>query len=169
VQAALADGTLAEHHWVDVKREIPGGAGDKKETARDLASFANDGGCYLIGGRREQDRRHILPCPIDLAGVAEQVELVARSRCDPPLLVACRPLALDADPERGVLLVEVPPSPLAPHMVDGTYWGHGDKTKHKLSDSVVEQLHAVRRTRLVSAEQLILREIERDPTALATR
>jgi hypothetical protein len=53
-----------------------------------------------------------------------------------------------------VLIVEVPPSPLAPHMVDGKYHGRGDTVKHVLSDAEVERMHA---------EELIDREIARDP------
>ena len=169
LEAALADGTLTEHHWVDVKREVGSGDGAKKELARDLASFANDGGCYLIGIAEDKPTQTFTLEPAALAGLAEKIDQVVRSRCDPPLYVACHPLTLPGDPERGVLLVEIPPSPLAPHMVDGVYWGRGDSTKHKLSDNEVARLHALRIARHRTAEQLIQRERNRDPTPSAMR
>lgn len=46
---------------------------------------------------------------------------------------------------RFVLLVAVPASPSAPHMVDGSYWGRNAVGKRKLTDSEVEQLFAQRR------------------------
>jgi hypothetical protein len=67
----------------------------------------------------------------------------------------------------GVLLVEVPPSPLAPHMVEGTYYGRGDKTKHKLTDAEVANLHARRTARQLTGEQVIAREVARSPIARA--
>jgi hypothetical protein len=169
VHAALADGTLTEHHWVDVKRDVGPGDGAKKELARDLASFANDGGCYLIGVEEDTSTQTFTLTPVALAGLAEKVDQVVRARCDPPLYVACHPLALPSDPGQGLLLVEIPPSPLAPHQVHGSYYGRGDKTKHKLSDTEVARLHAVRTTRRSTAEQLIQGEINRDPTPSSLR
>jgi hypothetical protein len=63
----------------------------------------------------------------------------------------------------GYLLVVVPPSPDAPHMVDGRYNGRGDTAKHVLSDTEVQDLHqrALRRQR--DAEELLDTEVRRDP------
>ena len=44
VQVAIDDGTLRERHWLDVKAEVGSTDNSKKGLARDLASFANDGG-----------------------------------------------------------------------------------------------------------------------------
>jgi hypothetical protein len=42
---------------------------------------------------------------------------------------------------RGFLLVQVPPSPRAPHMVDGRYCGRADRTNRPLSNAEVIRLH----------------------------
>lgn len=68
-----------------------------------------------------------------------------------------------------MLLVEVPASPLAPHMVDHAYWGRNDTTKHKLSDNEVYRLHAVRRARDLTIHDLIEKEIARDPVPIPDR
>src|SRR5262245_2317851 len=118
VQTAISDGTLTERHWLDVKAMLSGGEAANKELARDLASFANDGGGYIVGVAEDKPTGTLLLAPVELAGLPERVEQVALSRCDPPLFVVCHPLPYPADPTRGVLLVEIPPSPQAPHMVD---------------------------------------------------
>lgn len=42
-------GLLDETHTLEIKREIAAGSGANKELARDLASFAIDGGTYIVG------------------------------------------------------------------------------------------------------------------------
>ena len=165
VHSAIGDGTLSERHWLDVKETVGGGDGAKKELARDLASFGNDGGGLIIGVAEDKTTGILALAPVALAGFAERIDQVARSRCDPPLYVQCHPLTDPGDPTQGVLLVEVPPSASAPHMVDGAYWGRNDKTKHKLIDSEVANLHARRTARQLTGEQLIAREIARSPVA----
>jgi hypothetical protein len=166
VQAAINDGTLGERHWLDVKETVGSSDGARKELARDLASFANDGGGLILGVAEDKATGEFRLAPVELAGLAERVDQVVRSRCDPPLYVQCHPLAGPAA-THGVLLVEVPPSPLAPHMVEGTYYGRNDKTKHKLTDAEVANLHARRTARQLTGEQVIAREVARSPIAQA--
>ena len=47
--SAAAGGLLDESHWMELKREIPRTKGSNVELARDLASFAVDGGVLVIG------------------------------------------------------------------------------------------------------------------------
>ena len=163
VRTATIDGTLTERHWLDVKQEVGPGANANKELARDLASFANDGGAYIVGVAEDKQAGSLSVAPLALAGLAERIEQVALSRCDPPLYVICHPLQDENDPGKGVLLIEVPPSPMAPHMVDGEYFGRGDKTKYRLADAEVATLHTRRTARRLNGEEMIAREIERSP------
>lgn len=72
IQAAIGDGTLTERHWVDVKREVKTSDGDKKELARDLASFAIDGGVLVVGvGENTTDGTH------PLAGIRDQAAMAS--------------------------------------------------------------------------------------------
>lgn len=166
VQSAIDDGTLRERHWLDVKAVIGSSDASKKDLARDLASFANDGGGLIIGVKEDKPNQTLSVEPIPLDGLAERVDQVARSRCDPPLYVVCHPLSAgsgDGAEARGVLLVEVPPSPAAPHMTDGRYYGRGDVTNRRLTDEDVARLHAVRSGRQLTAERLVAAEVARDP------
>ena len=49
IQRAIDDALLSETHCLDCKRETGATTGERRETARDLASFAIDGGALLIG------------------------------------------------------------------------------------------------------------------------
>lgn len=163
VQAAADDGTLQERHWIDAKSDIAGTNPAKTELARDLASFANDGGLLLCGVREDRNAGTFAVDPIELAGKPEMVEQIARTRCDPPLFVQCHPITTSDDSFTGILIIDVPPSPLAPHMVDGRYLGRGDKTKYYLSDPEVIRLFSARTARQRTAEELIRAEVDRDP------
>lgn len=162
ITTALEQGLLSETHWLELKRELPSGRGSNKELARDLASLAVDGGALIIG-LEELDDDTVIAAPQPLAQLKERVEQVARTIPDPPLAVLTRPIPTIADATRGFLVVTVPPSPSAPHMVDNRYLHRGDKTKHYLADAEVLSLHQRRR----ATEQDMLGYLEwmfeRDP------
>jgi len=141
IAQALAEGLLAEGHFLDVKREVAQGRAANHETARDLASFSIDGGEYIIGVDEKAQQLHA----VSLAGLAERIEQVCLSIVDPPLILRSQTIPAAGRPGMGYLVVTVPPSPQAPHMVDHVYWARGDKTKFRLSDAEVLRLHERRR------------------------
>lgn len=165
LRAALEQGLIGESHHLDAKEALAAGKSSNKELARDLASFAVDGGTLLIGVAEDTEHRTLTLAPQPLAGLAERVENIARTLPDPPLPVLTDPVPCEGDPARGYLIVHIPPSPAAPHMVDGRYFGRGDKTKHPLADADVVRLHQRRRTAEDDALALLREEIGRDPLA----
>lgn len=144
IELAIAEGSLAENAHLDVKRETGATDSSRTETARDLASFAIFGGSLLIGIDEDKTSRTFSAAPQPLEGLAERVEQIAANRVDPPLFVRVHDVPTEADPSLGFLLVEVPPSSQAPHMVDGRYYARGDRTKRRLTDAEVSALHAAR-------------------------
>ncbi|MGH7483696.1 MAG: hypothetical protein ACRELV_16230, partial [Longimicrobiales bacterium] len=64
----------------------------------------------------------------------------------------------------GYLLIVIPPSPDAPHMVDGQYRGRGDTTNYVMGDAEVRRIQAQRRTARPDIGQDLQRAIDRDPT-----
>jgi hypothetical protein len=66
---------------------LPPGRGANKELAKDLAQFAIDGGVLVIGV--DDNDKAIAPklTPVDLNGLKERVDQVARSIPDPPMHV----------------------------------------------------------------------------------
>jgi hypothetical protein len=167
LRSAINGGLLDESHRLDLKREIEPGRAANRELARDLSSFAIDGGVLLLGLEEVDGRLALAPQP--LTGLAERVEQVARSIPDPPLAVVSRSILCADDPMSGYLIVTVPPSGQAPHMVDHRYIGRGDKTKMNLSDAEVRRLHERRRATETDVLGLIDVEIARDPIPLDVR
>jgi len=161
VLTAIDNGVLDESHYLDLKREAKSSSAANKETARDLASFAVDGGTLIIGIGETEGGIERSPQP--LAGLAERLEQIAAMAVDPPLNVLTRAIATEADPAHGYLIVHVPASPEAPHMVDNRYLARGDKTKRYLTDPEVLRLHQRRLTATVDGLKLLDVEFVRDP------
>jgi hypothetical protein len=160
---AISQGVLEEGHRLDLKREIPAGKTANKELARDLASFAIDGGILLVGIGEDEAASSFHLAPQPLAGLAERIEMVARTIADPPLAVLCSPVRSAQDQSLGYLVVRIPPSSTAPHMVDHRYLGRGDKAKLYLSDSDVRRLHEQRHATERDALALLREQFGRDP------
>src|SRR4051794_23218332 len=82
VFAAAEAGEIAESPYLDVKRELDSA---NRESAKDLASFAIDGGALLIGLDEDKENRRFTPPPVVLDALAEKLEQIAQNRIDPPL------------------------------------------------------------------------------------
>jgi hypothetical protein len=136
---ALSQGLFKERHTLDFKGALPPGKGTNKELAKDLAQFAIDGGVLVIG---VDDNDKTIPpklTPVDLNGLKERVDQVARSIPDPPMHVRTDAISASGDRAKGYLLVTVPPTPYEPRQVDGIYYGRGDTTRYRLSAAEVER------------------------------
>ncbi|MGB8941887.1 MAG: ATP-binding protein [Streptomyces sp.] len=162
LQAAISGGLIEEKHYFDAK-EMLTTKSDNRELARDLSSFAIDGGTMIIGLAEDKEKGTFSLAKQPLKGLPERVEQVAGSIPDPPLVILTDPIRSEADPAQGYLVVHIPASPLAPHMVDGRYFGRGDKTKRILPDSEVFRLHERRRNAEQDALTLLRQEIDDDP------
>jgi hypothetical protein len=101
--------------------------------------------------------------PVDLEGLPERLDQIAHTLIDEPLHVRTQTIDALGRPGKGYILVMVPPSPSALHMVDGKYYGRGDTTKHVLSDAEVQRLHQLALRRQHDVEDLLEGEIRRDP------
>lgn len=158
---AVAGRVLVENHYVDFKAMVE--AGDKANLglAIDLASFATDSGTILIGVDESTDPPAL--SPISLAGLKERVDQIGRSRVDPPLLVACSEIPAAGRPSDGYLIISVPASPTAPHMVDSVYRGRGDTTNIRLGDADVRRIRDQRRQGEFDIRAILRAEVERDP------
>lgn len=102
LQAAVDGGLFEESHHLDLKK-APNSKGDNKELARDLASFAVDGGTLIIGVQENKDSRTFELAPQPLNGLPEKIEQVARTIPDPPLTVLTEEISSAADDGTGLL------------------------------------------------------------------
>lgn len=165
----VEQGLISESHYIDVKRVVGDKPGERKETARDLASFAIDGGALLIGVDEDKATRTFSLAPQPLEGLMERLEQVAAFLIDPPLTIVPEEIPSDADPSVGYLLVHVPPSPSAPHMVGGQYHGRGERTRRQLDDAEIVRLHTKRTSQEGVGDRLLDVEIAREPVPAGSR
>lgn len=162
IETVLFSGTAPEGHFLDFKRELGSTPGSRKETAQDIASFALDGG-VLIVGVDEPDPGSYKLSPQPLADLSERAEQIAANRPDPGLYVRTTVIPSRDNPGVGYLVVEVPPSPAAPHMVDGRYWGRSERTKRQLNDAEVARFHAARTVSDRKVVDALNEELLREP------
>ncbi|MGW0355828.1 AlbA family DNA-binding domain-containing protein [Nocardia nova] len=141
LQLAADNGLLEETHHLDLKAELKAGDGGNREIAKDIASFAFDGGVIVIGIAENNGRPTLKPIP--LAGLSERIEQVGLMKVSDPVQIRTKEIQVDSD-RNGYLIVLIPPSARAPHMVDGKYYRRGDKTNVILSNVEVLQYHQFR-------------------------
>jgi hypothetical protein len=101
--------------------------------------------------------------PVDLHGLRERIDQVARDHPAPPLHVRIETIPATADRTKGYLFVVVPPCPDGPRMVDGRYFGRNDTVKYVLpAEEVARHYERVTREQR-AAEDLLDEQIARDP------
>lgn len=162
---AAQGGMLKETQWVELKQQLgPSKNETNIELARDLASLSVTGGVLIVG--LEDKTFEAVGC--DISGMADRISQVASMRVHPPLSPVIYPaIQHPADESRHVLVVEVPVSPLAPHMVDGSYWGRSSTGKRKLSDAEVRRLMQARTSSQTAFKERLLAMVHQDPLASA--
>lgn len=153
---AVNAGHLHESQNFDAKREL---GSKNKETAKDIAAMANDGG-VLIYGLMEDEYGHITGlAPIRLKGAAEKIDQIAHTSIQETPRIETFVHSLPEDPENGFLVVAVPPSDRAPHMVtvdkDNRYYMRIDRTSVPMSEGEVARLYERRRRWEVDRETLL--------------
>jgi hypothetical protein len=152
LRAALDSGAYpAERHYLDFKAMLyqPADSGGRPksrneihdELARDMASFGVRGGHLIYGVREDKENHLFIPVEMDLPAQLDQtVDQVARSRIRPRLDVAPHIISRPGQGDRGFLIIEIPESAMAPHMVHGTYYGRTETGKVPLTDDEVEEI-----------------------------
>jgi predicted HTH transcriptional regulator len=123
IVAAAQAGVLTETQWVELKAALPAAAGKANlELAWDLASLSPDGGVLIVGVRDPgQAAEDVVGTDDDIESLRSRISQVAVGRVQPPLNVMLTPVRHPTDEARHVLLVTVPASASAPHMVDERY------------------------------------------------
>lgn len=154
LQSAIDNGFLEESHTLDLKREFSPGKSGNRGLAKDIAAFSLDGGLILIGVDEGEDPT-VPPTlsPQPLAGQSERIEQIALMAVTESAQVQTTTIASSAD-GYGYVAVRVPPSPRAPHMAEGKYYGRGEKTNIVLSHQEVLRLHE----RLLTARKNLIEE-----------
>jgi predicted HTH transcriptional regulator len=135
---------VVENHYIEIKRTYPRTDGGTRVVGKDLAALGLDAGVLIIGVDEDDLGRAVEINPVPLAGFAERIDQVALHRCDPSMTVRITPVHAPTDETTGILIIEVPAHPLAPIMVEGRYYGRGERGVRQLADAEVVRLHLAR-------------------------
>jgi len=164
--AAIESGDLIETATLDAKAALPA-QGKSKELAKDVAAMANDGGTLLYGVSEDENGRPTIPKPVGLAGARERVNQIVHSSISEPPEIEVREVETDGDSSTGYLVVAVPPSPRAPHMVmvgkDHRYYGRSDTGNVLLTEGEVARLYERRQKWEIDRHKLLDEAISRAP------
>jgi hypothetical protein len=142
LEKLVLDGVLEEGSTLDFKKEVPS---NSKELSKDVAAMANDGGVLIYGIGEDNSGQPKLLHPFRLPGVAERVDSIIRTTLSEPPEVDIRTLPTPQDSEIGYLVVLIPASPRAPHMVtvkgDNRFYGRTAKGNTLLNEGEIARLY----------------------------
>ena len=129
------------------------------ELAKDLASLSVDGGVLIVGVVDANGSAGEV-VGTDMTSLDMRMDQVAASRISPPLPIVINSLLKPGEEAIGVLVVTVPASEGAPHMVDGKYWGRGATGKRVLGDGEVRRLLTSRQAKAAGFEERLRSLVE---------
>ena len=167
----LDAGDLIETEVFDLKRELPR-KGRSVDLAIDVAQMANDGGVLLYGVGRESDDAPIALHPLDdLADQEERAAQIIATTIGGNLhqFVRINQIPAAADAGTGYIVVQVPASPNAPHMVlpKKRFYGRVGTTTVELGQGEVDRLYERRKVWEVDHKRLLDEAYNRRPIELA--
>lgn len=166
VLAAIESGNLSETSSFDVKSALPK-KGRSKDLAVDVAAMANDGGTLLYGVDENDHGEPAVRTPIELNGAKERVDQIVRTCISEPPDIEIYAIPTEEDEGKGYLVVAVPSSPRAPHMVtvgeDNRYYGRSATGNIRLTEGEVARLYERRSKWEVDRAALLEEVIERAP------
>lgn len=169
VTSAAEAGVLDEGHWVELKEHVPAAARKANvELAKDLASLALDGGVLIIGIEDDHGAAGaVVGTP--LQGLRTRISQVSHGSIRPPLPVVVAEHPHPSDPAKGLVVVTVPASLSAPHMVDDRYWGRSPEGKRALGDVEVRRVMEALGERRAGFADRLARVREHDPYPAPSR
>lgn len=160
---AVQSGSIEESTIFDAKEELS----KNPEIAKDVAAMANDGGVIVYGLGEDEHGRVTRFTPISLDGQAEKIDAIVRSSISEPPVIHIASIPTAENPSVGYLIVYVPPSERAPHMVvvkgDHRFYGRTATGNSPLTEGEVARLYTRRQQSEVNRERLIESEINSSP------
>ena len=160
LENAVRANVITESHYLDCKAFTNSG-GVSRSAAKCVASLAVDGGVLLLGvGEDKPNRRFVLE-PMPLKGLRDTIDSMVANSVSPSLRVTVD--CLDRGDGTGYLVVVVPASTRAPHMVDGRYYGRSDTAAEPLSDPEIRRLWSRNADRHIDRAALLAAEVSREP------
>lgn len=141
---ALVSGRVAETDSLDFKREL-GPKNDNVDTAKDIAAMTVEGGVIVIGIEEDTVDRAADIRPFSLDGIGNRIRQIADTLIFPPPAFEIRAITKQPDDSDGVVVVDVPPSQVAPHCVAERFPRRSDATTKTLTEGEISRLYSTRR------------------------
>ena len=163
---AISSSSLEESATFDAKRDLPSPK-TNSEIAKDVAAMANDGGVLIYGIGEDEHQCPTKLNPIAIVGQAERVtQIVQISIAEPPRIKVLS-IRTSTDPSKGYLVVVVPASERAPHMVivkgENRYYGRTATGNTPLGEGEVARLYERRRRFEIDRDELLEKEVKSAP------
>jgi hypothetical protein len=111
---AVKGGFVEESPIFDAKKELPE---KNQETAKDIAAMANDGGVLIYGIGEDVNGHPTILNPIPLANQPERITSIIQTSIAEPPFISITTVPTIHNPSVGYIIVVVPASERAPHMV----------------------------------------------------
>jgi hypothetical protein len=168
LRQALATGTLRETATFEAKSALPP-AGKNRDLAKDICAMTVDGGVLVYGiGGPDRTRPDTLT-PVVLAGAPERIDQVAQTSISEPPNIEIHDFPAASTEGMGYVVVAVPASPRAPHMVtldgDNRFYGRGATGNRKLTEGEIARLYQRREQWEIDREQWLATAIDEMPFA----
>jgi hypothetical protein len=151
----LIDDRIPENYILEYKKEPwpeKKGKNTASEIAKDISSFANTQGGQIIVGVEEdkKTKEPIARHPFEISNWEERIEDI-RHNAIKPYIEGLRIYRIKSDEQegKGYLIVEIPESPNAPHMVttSNKYYRRDNSGAKPMSEAEVRDLYEKRTTR----------------------
>jgi hypothetical protein len=156
--------SLEETAIFDAKIALPS---KNIETAKDIAAMSNDGGVIIYGIGEDENGQLKILAPLTLAGQPERISSIVQTSIAEPPRFHIQTILTKNDPSKGYVIVVVPPSERAPHMVivggDHRYYGRNAKGNRILTEAEVGRLYKRRNKLEVDLKALIEQQIKTAP------
>lgn len=136
-----ARGVIAEAPDRDFKAQMT----SNREIAKDIAAMTIQGGLIAYGIEEDDQAVAKEITPIELSHVPEQVQQIADTAIWPTPAIALSVIADPDDAAQGVVIVTVPPSPLAPHYANDRYPARSGTTTRYLAEREIAAMYEQRR------------------------
>ena len=173
LEHAVTSCSISESAYLDLKRFPAQTDGGRRSIAKDLAALSIEGGVIILGVaevKKLGDHKGAEPfelAPGPLAGWREWASVVALSAVQPSVRVTT--IELECEPGVGYLVIVVPVSARAPHMVHGRYYGRSDTTNFQMTDAQARTLWLRNLERRDIGLTSLRREVARDPVPFESR
>jgi len=167
ISGAIEARDLTETATFHAKAALPPKGNKSRDLAIDVAAMASDGGTLIYGIGEDEHGRPTKLKPIELAGAEERVSQIVRTCISEPPAIETYSIPTKADPALGYLVVTVPPSPRAPHMVtvggDHRYYGRSATGNVRLTEGEVARLYERRRRWETDRDAMLDEAIAKSP------